>query len=108
MPSRYEPCGLGQLIALRYGSVPLVHATGGLTDTIRDPQADPARANGFVFREFSVPALLSALDRLLALRSGDPSGWQTLVRRGMRQDFSWRRAAYRYLDLYQAIVAEQR
>ncbi len=108
MPSRYEPCGLGQLIALRYGSVPLVHATGGLTDTIRDPQADPARANGFVFREFSVPAFLSALDRLLALRSGDPSGWQTLVRRGMRQDFSWRRAAYRYIDLYQAIVAEQR
>jgi starch synthase len=108
MPSRYEPCGLGQLIALRYGSVPLVHATGGLADTIHDPQTDPKRANGFVFHEFSVPAFLAALDRLLALRSADPSGWAVLVRRGMRQDFSWRRAANRYLDLYRAIVAEQR
>jgi starch synthase len=108
MPSRYEPCGLGQLIALRYGSVPLVHATGGLADTIRDPQEEPRRANGFVFHEFSVPALLAALDRLLALRAGDPAGWQALVRRGMRQDFSWRRAADRYLDLYRAIAAEQR
>jgi len=108
MPSRYEPCGLGQLIALRYGSVPLVHATGGLADTIRDPQAASERANGFVFSEFSVPAFLATLDRLLVLRSGDPAGWRALVRRGMRQDFSWRRAADRYLDLYRAIVAEQR
>ena len=108
MPSRYEPCGLGQLIALRYGSVPLVHATGGLADTIRDPRAAPAHANGFVFRDFSVPALLAALDRLLSLYRQAPVEWQALVRRGMRQDFSWRRAADRYLDLYRAIVAEQR
>ena len=107
MPSRYEPCGLGQLIALRYGSVPLVHATGGLVDTIRDPQVDPVRANGFIFREFSVPALLATLDRLLALRSADPAGWQTLVRRGMRQDFSWQRSAEDYLDLYRLIAEEQ-
>jgi starch synthase len=107
MPSRYEPCGLGQLIALRYGSVPLVHATGGLADTIRDPRQHPARANGFVFGEFSVPALLETLDRLLILRSADPAGWQALVKRGMRQDFSWQRAADSYLALYRAIAAEQ-
>jgi ADP-glucose type glycogen/starch synthase len=107
MPSRYEPCGLGQLIALRYGSVPLVHATGGLADTIRDPQQEPTRANGFLFREFSVPAMLATLDRLLTLYTRTPDDWQALVRRGMRQDFSWRRAADRYLDLYRSIVAEQ-
>jgi len=107
MPSRYEPCGLGQLIALRYGSVPLVHATGGLADTIHDPQDDPARANGFVFQEFSIPAFLATLDRLLACRSRTPDNWQALVRRGMRQDFSWQRSAGDYLDLYRAITREQ-
>jgi starch synthase len=107
MPSRYEPCGLGQLIALRYGSVPLVHATGGLADTIHDPRETPGRGNGFAFREFSVPALLATLDRLLALYRSDPPGWQALVKRGMRQDFSWQRAADRYLELYRAIVTEQ-
>jgi ADP-glucose type glycogen/starch synthase len=107
MPSRYEPCGLSQLIALRYGSVPLVHATGGLADTIRDPRQQPARANGFVFHEFSIPALLATLDRLLTCYTRTPDDWQALVRRGMRQDFSWRRAGDRYLDLYRSIVAEQ-
>ena len=107
MPSRYEPCGLGQLIALRYGSVPLVHATGGLADTIRDPKEDSARANGFIFREFSVPALLATLDRLLGLKNTDPAIWQTLVKRGMRQDFSWQRSADDYLELYRTIVEEQ-
>ncbi|MCM2264541.1 MAG: glycogen synthase GlgA [Desulfuromonadales bacterium] len=106
MPSRYEPCGLGQLIALRYGSVPLVHATGGLVDTIRDPMEAPAEANGFIFREFSVPALLATLDRLLAARNNADT-WQKLVRRGMRQDFSWQRSAGDYLDLYRAIIREQ-
>jgi starch synthase len=107
MPSRYEPCGLGQLIALRYGCVPLVHTTGGLADTIHDPQDDPALANGFVFREFSVPAFLAALDRLLAFRSGPPDHWRTLVRHGMQQDFSWERSAGDYLDLYRTIIREQ-
>ncbi|TLM65217.1 MAG: glycogen synthase GlgA [Deltaproteobacteria bacterium] len=106
MPSRYEPCGLGQLIALRYGSVPLVHATGGLADTIRDPRESPAEANGFVFHEFSVPALLATLDRLLAARELRDD-WQTLVQRGMRQDFSWQRSAEDYLDLYRVIRRER-
>ncbi len=107
MPSRYEPCGLGQLIALRYGSVPLVHATGGLADTIRDPREERTKANGFSFHTFSVPALLATLDRLLALRSNDPAGWQALIKYGMRQDFSWQRAADDYLELYRVITREQ-
>jgi ADP-glucose type glycogen/starch synthase len=106
MPSRYEPCGLGQLIALRYGCVPLVHATGGLADTIHDPQDNSALANGFVFHEFSVPAFLVTLDRLLATRN-NPQSWQELVRCGMLQDFSWQRAADAYLDLYRTIIRER-
>lgn len=107
MPSRYEPCGLGQLIALRYGSVPLVHATGGLADTIRDPHENPELANGFIFHEFSVPVFLAALDRALGFRSTAPHSWQELVRHGMQQDFSWQRSAGDYLDLYQTIIRER-
>lgn len=99
MPSRYEPCGLGQLIALRYGTVPLVHATGGLADTIIDPQSSADRANGFVFHAYRHDSLLQGLDRALAAY-GEPTGWQRLVQRGMTQDFSWSRAAGQYVDLY--------
>ncbi|MCP3176591.1 glycogen synthase GlgA [Desulfuromonas sp. KJ2020] len=99
MPSLYEPCGLGQLIALRYGSLPLVRRTGGLADTVHDPADDPQRANGFVFDEPTPAALLAALDRALALY-GDRRSWLRLVKRGMAQDFSWTRSAQDYLQLY--------
>ena len=99
MPSRYEPCGLGQLIALRYGSIPLVHATGGLVDTICDPQQDETRANGFSFETLSSRELLATLDR--ALRAWrHKSEWQALVQKAMSQDFSWDKAARDYVDLY--------
>ena len=100
MPSRYEPCGLGQLIALRYGSVPLVHATGGLADTIVDPLDDPARANGLVFHTYSHGSMLEGLQRALALYR-EPTAWQQLVARGMAQDLSWQSAAEKYLAVYQ-------
>jgi starch synthase len=99
MPSRYEPCGLGQLIALRYGSIPLVHATGGLVDTIVDPEDATDSANGFVFREYRHGSLLEGLDRALAVYK-NPDAWQKLMRQGMAQDHSWSRAARQYLDLY--------
>jgi len=99
MPSRYEPCGLGQLIALRYGSVPLVRRTGGLADTVTDVAADPARANGFVFETADSEAMLAALDRALELFCRRRQ-WLELVRRGMRADLSWDRPARRYLELY--------
>ncbi len=99
MPSRYEPCGLGQLIALRYGSVPLVHATGGLADTIVDPQSTAGLANGFVFHEYRHASLLEGIDRALAAYA-EPNDWQKLMLRGMTQDLSWARAAGQYVDLY--------
>jgi starch synthase len=99
MPSRYEPCGLGQLIALRYGCVPLVHATGGLADTINDPGVAPATANGFVFNEYQHASLLQGLDRALKAYR-EPPLWQKIRLQGMTQDMSWHQAAGQYLDLY--------
>jgi starch synthase len=99
MPSRYEPCGLGQLIALRYGCVPLVHATGGLADTIIDPRSAPETANGFVFEEYQHASLLQGLDRALEAYS-KPLLWEKIRLQGMTQDMSWHRAAEQYLDLY--------
>ncbi len=99
MPSRYEPCGLGQLIALRYGSVPLVHATGGLADTIHDPQQEADHSNGFVFDEYRQENLLKGLDRALSSYA-KPEEWQKLVHRGMTQNMSWESAAKGYVKLY--------
>lgn len=103
MPSRYEPCGLGQLIALRYGTIPVVRATGGLADTIRDLDFDRKRGNGFVFREFEPRALLSALGRALACYR-DEKAWKGFVKRAMRADFSWGESAKSYASLYRRAV----
>lgn len=100
MPSHYEPCGLGQMIALRYGSVPVVRRTGGLADTVVDPQDDPQGANGFTFADASAADLLAALDRAFALFP-DKRSWRKIMRRGMTQDLSWTRSAQQYLELYQ-------
>lgn len=99
MPSHYEPCGLGQLIALRYGALPLVRATGGLADTIVDPQHNDRSANGFAFAEASPAALLRTLDRALERYAQRP-GWLRMMRRAMTQDISWGNSARRYLELY--------
>ncbi len=98
MPSHYEPCGLGQLIALRYGSIPLVRRTGGLADTICDADTDP-QGNGFVFKTPSARALLTALDRALQ-RYHNHEDWAGLVQRAMAGDFSWERSAQRYVEVY--------
>lgn len=99
MPSRYEPCGLNQLYSLRYGTVPIVRATGGLDDTIDDVDAAPERGVGFKFVEYAPEALTAAVRRAVA-RYVDVEGWRRIMREGMRRDHSWRRAAGAYLDLY--------
>lgn len=106
MPSRYEPCGLNQMYSLRYGTVPIVRATGGLDDTIADADVDPAHGTGFKFVEYAPEALLSAVRRALG-RYADPAAWQRLMRTGMRRDNSWRRAALAYLDLYRELAADR-
>jgi starch synthase len=99
MPSRFEPCGLGQMIALRYGAVPIVRRTGGLADTVLDYNARTGRGTGFVFEEYSAPALVECLRRALELYN-DREKWTRLVQAGMKQDFSWERSAKEYVKVY--------
>lgn len=106
MPSAFEPCGLSQLIALRYGTVPVVRATGGLSDTIVDADEN-SEGYGFVFREFSVAALLEAVQRALQAYRNTPR-WRDLVVRAMRQDFSWTRSAQAYGRLYRSLIEGKR
>ncbi|MBI4528900.1 MAG: glycogen synthase GlgA [Deltaproteobacteria bacterium] len=104
MPSLYEPCGLNQIYSLKYGTVPVVRATGGLRDTVEE--ADPAgrRGTGFLFEPFKGEAFLAALDRALALYPNKRL-WSSLMKRGMAANFSWNRSARAYCDLYQAVLS---
>jgi len=104
MPSRFEPCGLGQLIALRYGAIPVVRHTGGLADTVSDYTGPESEGNGFVFHEYSAPALLAALRRALATFQ-HPDEWRRLQARCMQLDFSWSRSAERYESAYRQALA---
>ena len=101
MPSRFEPCGLGQLISMRYGTVPVVRSTGGLADTVHDFNPATGSGNGFVFEPYTGEALLTAIRRALKLYREDPAHWGQLVRRVMELDYSWARSAVEYLQLYQ-------
>jgi starch synthase len=98
VPSRYEPCGLSQMIGLRYGAVPLVRATGGLRDTVVDADTHPD-GNGFAFGSPNPEGMSDALRRALQAFV-DPPRWKALQRRGMKFDFSWRRSAQAYQALY--------
>jgi len=107
MPSQYEPCGLNQLYSLKYGTVPVVRATGGLADTVTNttPQTlQNGTATGFSFVPYTPAALLSAVTRALDLYRRDPSTWLTLLRTGMRQDWSWDHSAAEYERLYEQLV----
>jgi len=103
MPSRYEPCGLGQLISLRYGTIPLVRWTGGLADTVKE--FDPAKqaGTGFGFAPFTHEALLECARRALAVFR-QPRLWQRLMRNAMAEDFSWEASAREYVSLYRKAV----
>lgn len=102
MPSRFEPCGLGQLIALRYGSIPVVRATGGLADTVSDYTASKEKGNGFVFHDFSKVSFLDALIRALSVYDNKVE-MAEIIRRAMSEDFSWRRSTQLYYDLYKGV-----
>ena len=106
MPSRYEPCGLNQLYSLRYGTVPIVRATGGLADSVTDATAAGIRSGkstGFVFEDYTAAALLKTVKRAIKL-FGDRERWVQLMRNGMARDFSWTTAAGEYAALYERLV----
>jgi starch synthase len=104
MPSRFEPCGLNQLYSLRYGTVPVVRATGGLQDTVVDA-SDPG-GNGFKFSDYSPGALVAALRRALAAY-GDRDAWEKLQRAGMARDSSWDVSAREYVKVYRGMSSDQ-
>jgi len=108
MPSKFEPCGLGQLISLRYGTIPVVHATGGLEDTIIDFNQDPERGNGFSFDNYSALDLWKAVQRALELYKNRPDQWRQLVTNAMRADFSWNKSAQKYISLYHRAIAKRK
>jgi len=98
MPSRFEPCGLGQLIAMRYGAIPIVRHTGGLVDTVQDLTQDLGKGNGFVFQDYDSEAMLFAIQR--AVNSYEKKTWQNVIRLIMALDFSWQTSARKYDSLY--------
>ena len=102
MPSRFEPCGLGQLIAMRYGTIPLVRNTGGLADTVKDLTQDPVSGTGFVFNDYTAEALLKCIQRAV-MEISSPAVRTELASRAMRQDFGWSKSARDYMELYQSI-----
>jgi starch synthase len=99
MPSRYEPCGLGQMISLRYGAIPIVRSTGGLADTIDDFDLDSGEGNGFSFEQYSAVSLLGAIGRAV-MTYQDGRSWPRLMQNAMAADFSWERSAAKYAELY--------
>jgi len=102
MPSLYEPCGLNQMYSMRYGTVPIVRATGGLDDTVQQYDAGSGVGTGFKFHPYDAGALLEKIREALYFY-GRPSDWATIQRNGMRMDNSWTAAAKRYVQLYEEV-----
>ena len=102
MPSRFEPCGLSQMIALRYGSIPIVRDTGGLADTVQDG------VTGFTFHDYQAGALWNALQRAAHVYNASPSAWREMQLAGMSNDFSWKRSAEGYQQMYEWAIAQKR
>ena len=111
MPSRFEPCGLNQMYSLKYGTVPIVHNTGGLSDTIVHANTSSLAsktANGFSFEAFDSDSLERTLNETLELYENQPTNWHQLVATGMKQDWSWKKSAQAYGQLYQQIITHVR
>jgi starch synthase len=103
MPSRYEPCGLNQIYSLKYGTVPVVRATGGLEDTIEEWNAEAGTGTGFKFYGYNPQDLMAAIDRALVAFL-DKNGWQTLMRNGMGKDYAWEHPAREYVGVYEEVL----
>jgi starch synthase len=101
MPSRYEPCGLNQIYSMRYGTVPVVRATGGLDDTVEQFDRQALKGTGFKFKEYSGEALLETVQTAIGVYRSDPKAWQALMRNGMAQEYSWINSAREYVKVYE-------
>ena len=103
IPSRYEPCGLTQMYALKYGTVPVVRATGGLDDTINHFDAEAGTGNGFKFSRYESKAFYASIQEAVGFFKNTKL-WKKIVANGMKADFSWDRSAQRYLELYRSVI----
>ncbi len=106
MPSRFEPCGTNQLIAMHYGSVPIVRSTGGLADTVQDYDPRTGQGTGFVFKEYDRWRLFAAVVRAIETFKHQDA-WRQIQLRGMNADFSWAQSAHKYVDLYRRAIASR-
>ena len=109
MPSRFEPCGQGQMIAMRYGTPPIVRRTGGLADSVVDELTRPGKGTGFAFGPATAAALATAAEAAIAVRDRGGPAWDGLVARGMATDFDWATgSAPRYAAMYERAIAIRR
>ncbi|MBQ8338295.1 MAG: glycogen synthase [Oscillospiraceae bacterium] len=107
MPSKSEPCGLSQLIAMRYGTIPVVNATGGLRDTVVPFNRESGEGVGFTFQSFNCDDMLGALRRALEVYGGDKNAWETVVENAMNRDSSWNQSAKEYTKLYENLISDK-
>ena len=105
MPSQFEPCGLSQMIAMRYGTVPIVRETGGLRDTVLSYNDFSGEGNGFTFFNYNAHDMLHTVERAVDFYRNQPDVWKKLQGRGMKGDYSWTHSAGEYMKLYQEILA---
>ena len=104
MPSRFEPCGLGQMIALRYGTLPIVRDTGGLADTVEKYDSLTRKGNGFKFFNYDAKELENTIIEAYETYKNDRASWNILMKRAMKSDNSLKRSASKYIELYRAIT----
>ena len=105
MPSKTEPCGLNQMYSIVYGTVPVVHATGGLKDTVEPYNLETGEGSGFLFESYTTKALIDALNFAITLFKEDKDAWRKLVVNNMKRDFSWQKSAKNYAELYKKILS---
>lgn len=106
MPSQFEPCGLSQMIALRYGTVPIVRETGGLSDTVLSYNEISGEGNGFTFFNYNAHDMLAVIRRAVGYYRGESGVWDTLIKRGMKGDYSWGKSAQVYRDIYGKVAGQ--
>ncbi len=103
MPSKFEPCGLSQMIAMRYGTLPIVRETGGLKDTVIPYDYTTGQGTGFTFYSYNAYDLLNAIERAVGMYRDYKEDWFKIVNNAMKQDFSWENISLRYIDLYKQL-----
>jgi starch synthase len=104
MPSKFEPCGLNQMYSLMYGTVPIVRKTGGLADTVQAYNLKNKTGNGFVFEKYSAKDMLAEIKNALKIFSTDQETWQTIMRNGMKSNFTWLNSSKKYVDFYKKLT----